>query len=52
MTQIIEVPNTRALLRTELRLKMQPQILLRIGRAPATPATRRRRLVEVLVESA
>lgn len=47
-TQIIEVPVTRELLRSELGLRMQPQVLLRVGRAPATPATRRRKLVEVL----
>jgi hypothetical protein len=47
-TQVIEVPATRELLRSELGLGMQPQVLLRVGRAPATPATRRRKLVEVL----
>ncbi|MDQ1745041.1 MAG: hypothetical protein QOE23_3380 [Pseudonocardiales bacterium] len=47
-TQIIEVPRTRELLRSELGLTMHPHILLRIGRAPATPASRRRKLVEML----
>jgi nitroreductase len=47
-TQVIEVPATRALLRSELGLSMQPHVLLRVGRAAATPATRRRKLVEVL----
>lgn len=50
-TQVIESPGTRALLRSELRLRLQPQLILRIGRAPATPATRRRRLVDILTES-
>jgi hypothetical protein len=31
---------------------MYPQMLLRIGRAPLSPAARRRRLVDVLVEDA
>ncbi len=48
LTQVIEVPSTRALLRAELGLRMQPHVLLRVGRAPATPASRRRKLVEVL----
>jgi hypothetical protein len=48
LTQIVEVPRTRALLRQELGLHMNPHILLRVGRAPMTPATRRRRLVDVL----
>jgi hypothetical protein len=51
MTQVVEVVSTRAQLRSELNLSMSPHILLRVGRAPITPATRRRRLVEVLSES-
>lgn len=51
-TQVIEVPNTRAMLRQELRLTMYPHVLLRVGRAAVTPATRRRRLVDMLVDSA
>ncbi len=47
-TQVIEVPGTRQRLRSELGLSMHPHVLLRIGRAPATPASRRRKLVEVL----
>ena len=50
LSQIIEVPRTHELLRLELGLGMHPHVLLRVGRAPATPATRRRRLVEVLTE--
>lgn len=52
ITQLIEMPNTRAMLRRELRLTMQPHVLLRIGRAPTTPATRRRRLIDMLTEAA
>lgn len=50
LTQVTEVPSTRARLRSELRLLGYPHILLRIGRAAVTPASRRRRLVDVLVE--
>ena len=50
LTQITEVPSVRAELRDELRLAGYPHVLLRIGRAPATPPTRRRRLVEVLID--
>ncbi len=48
LTQVIEVPQTHAELVQELRLGMHPHLLLRVGRAPATPVTRRRRLVDVL----
>jgi hypothetical protein len=50
LTQVTEVPSTRAELRRELRLTSHPHVLLRIGRAPTTPASRRRRLVDVLTE--
>jgi hypothetical protein len=50
-TQVIEVPRTRYLLRAELGIDMNPHVLLRIGHAPKTPASRRRRLVEVLSET-
>ena len=50
MSQVAEVPWVRAMLRRELDLAGAPHLLLRVGRAPITPATRRRRLVEVLVE--
>lgn len=50
LTQVTEVPSTRAELRRELRLTGHPHVLLRVGRAPTTPASRRRRLVEVLTE--
>jgi hypothetical protein len=50
LTQVTEVPATRTALRAELGLSGFPHVLLRVGRAPATPATRRRRLVDVLDE--
>jgi nitroreductase len=50
LTQVTEVPSARAQLRRELSLTGYPHVLLRIGRAPVTPASRRRRLVDVLVE--
>ncbi|HEX2904838.1 MAG TPA: hypothetical protein VHO01_15405 [Jatrophihabitans sp.] len=50
LSQIGEVPSVRAQLRMELGLAEHPHMLLRVGRAPLTPATRRRRLVDVLVE--
>jgi hypothetical protein len=52
ITQPIEMPNIRAVLHEQLRLAMHPQILLRVGRAPRTPATRRRRLVDMLTDTA
>lgn len=51
LTQVIEVAETNALLRRELDLAMHPHVLLRVGRAPTTPASRRRRLVDMLEES-
>ena len=50
LTQLVEVPFTRVAARNELRLGMHPHVLLRVGRAPLTPATRRRRLVDLLGE--
>ena len=50
LTQVTEVPSTRAQVRRELGLTGHPHVLMRIGRAPATPAARRRRLVDVLTE--
>jgi hypothetical protein len=47
-TQVIEVPTAREELRSELGLGMYPHVLLRVGRAPTTPAPRRRKLVDVL----
>ncbi len=50
LTQVTEVPSARAALRSQLRLGVHPHVLLRIGRAPVTPGTARRRLTDVLVE--
>jgi hypothetical protein len=50
-TQVIEVPPTRQLLRRELSVAVNPHVLLRVGRAPTTPASRRRRLADVLSET-
>jgi hypothetical protein len=51
LTQVIEIPTTRAQLRAELNLPMHPHMLLRVGRAAATPASRRRLLSEVMTEA-
>jgi hypothetical protein len=51
LTQIVEIPATRARLRFDLRLDMHPHILMRVGRAPKTPASRRRHLEDVIVEA-
>jgi len=50
LTQVTEVPSARAQLRSELSLFGYPHVMLRIGRAPATAASRRRRLVDVLID--
>jgi hypothetical protein len=50
LTQVTEVPAARAQLRRELGLTSYPHVLLRIGRAPVAPESRRRRLVDVLFE--
>jgi nitroreductase len=50
LTQVVEVPKTAALLRQELQLTMHPLVLLRVGRAPTMSPTRRRRLVDMLIE--
>jgi hypothetical protein len=50
LTQIVEVAQTNQRLGGELNLTMHPHVLLRVGRAPETVPTRRRRLVDVLTE--
>jgi hypothetical protein len=50
LTQVTEVPSARAQLRSELKLVGYPHVLLRIGRAPVAPSSRRRRLTDVLVD--
>jgi hypothetical protein len=52
LTQVTEVPSARAQLRRELGMTGYPHVLLRVGRAAMTPGSRRRRLVDVLVEDA
>jgi hypothetical protein len=52
LTRVIEVAHLRSRLRSQLQLSMHPHALLWIGRAPPTPAPRRRRLVDMLVETA
>ena len=47
-SQPVEVAVIRAQLRTELRLSMRPHMVIRVGRAPVTPASRRRRVADVL----
>jgi nitroreductase len=51
LTQVVEVPRTRATLRQELHLQMNPHVLMRVGRAPITAASRRRSLTDVVTES-
>lgn len=48
LTQAVEVTYTNELLRQQLNLGMHPHVLLRVGHAPETPRTRRRRLVDVI----
>jgi hypothetical protein len=47
-TQVIEIGGLRAELSDELRLGMRPHVVLRVGRAPVTPASMRRHLTDVL----
>ena len=47
-TQPIEVPWTREALREQLQTQAYPDVVLRIGRAPRTPSSRRRSLVDVV----
>jgi hypothetical protein len=41
-SQVAEVPSTRDRLRKELDLEFHPLLLMRIGRAAPTPASKRR----------
>jgi hypothetical protein len=50
LTQVVEVAATRDQLRDRLGLHMYPMVLLRVGRAPLTPATRRRSSDVVITE--
>lgn len=49
-TQVIEVPRTREQLRVDLELSSHPLVLLRVGRAPKTSSSHRRRIDDVLIE--
>jgi hypothetical protein len=50
-SQIIEVAETNGRLRRQLELDVYPQLLLRLGRAPAASAVPRRPLEEMLTET-
>jgi hypothetical protein len=50
LTQVIEVRDTHQRLKAELDLTPAPQLLLRVGRAPETVPTLRRRASEVIVD--
>ncbi|MDQ2749979.1 MAG: nitroreductase [Actinomycetota bacterium] len=47
-TQVIEVAAIRLQLRDELRLGVQPHLVIRVGRAPVTAASMRRHVSDVL----
>jgi Nitroreductase family len=49
-TQAVEHPVYRQRLRSLLTLSEYPQLLLRVGHAPATPASRRRELAKLLMD--
>jgi nitroreductase len=51
MTQAIEVPVTRTQVRAALTWDAHPQMLLRVGRAVATPRTPRRRRTDTVTGS-
>jgi len=51
LTQVVEIPRTRAMLRSQLNLPMYPHVLLRVGYAAPTSASRRRNLADVVSES-
>lgn len=48
----IQVPEIRRLLRESTGLTADPLVVLRVGHAPPSPATRRRRLVDVIIDPA
>jgi len=50
-SQVVEVPSTRDRLRKELGLEMSPLLLMRIGRAAPTPASKRRDLTMIISET-
>lgn len=48
LSQIVEAPTTRQQLREDLRLSGQPQLLIRVGAAGATPASARLPMSDVI----
>ncbi|HEU5268910.1 MAG TPA: hypothetical protein VFU36_03230 [Jatrophihabitans sp.] len=50
LTQVVEVPRTRQLLRAELGLPSHPLVLLRVGKAPVTASSQRRPISELVEE--
>ena len=50
-SQVAEVPSTRDRLRKELGLEFHPLLLMRIGRAAVTPASKRRDLNTIISET-
>ena len=50
-SQVAEVPSTRDRLRKELGLEFHPLLLMRIGRAAVTPASKRRDLNLIISEA-
>jgi hypothetical protein len=50
-SQIAEVPSTRNRLRKELGLDFHPLLLMRIGQAAPTPASKRRDLTTIISET-
>jgi hypothetical protein len=50
-SQVAEVPSTRDRLRNELDLELHPLLLMRIGRAAPTPASKRRDLNMIISET-
>jgi hypothetical protein len=50
-SQVAEVPSTRDRLRKELDLELHPLLLMRIGQAAPTPASKRRDLNKVISET-
>ena len=50
-SQVSEVPSTRDRLRKELDLEFHPLVLMRIGQAAPTPASKRRDLTTIISET-
>jgi hypothetical protein len=50
-SQVAEVPSTRDRLRKELGLEFHPLLLMRIGRAAPTPASKRREPSMIISET-